>query len=230
MGFTLRFCVHYIYPKSFERFSFNFTQMFLSVWCCVETLTQLCRHKIKSHFKVMGFTLQFCVHYIYPKSFERFSLNFTQMFLSVWCCVETLTQLCRHKIKVTLQCHGIYSPISYTLHISGTLWTIFIKLHSNVPISEMMCRALDSATQTQGHHGDTWRSQDSAAGDIAVLQTAILWNKESHSQNHWRFGNDKRSFNLSYSVIRILSAYVFWGIWKKNTCKPCWNFYNEPMG
>ena len=72
----------------------------------------------RPHFKVMGFTLQFCVHCIYPKSFERFSLNFTQMFLSVWCCVETLTQLCRHKIKVTLQCHGIYPSILCPLYIS----------------------------------------------------------------------------------------------------------------
>ena len=36
------------------------------------------------------------------------------------------------------------------LHISLTLGMIFIKLHPNVPLSEMVCRTNDSAMQTQG--------------------------------------------------------------------------------
>ena len=48
---------------------------------------------------------------------------------------------------------------SCLLHISWTVWTIFIKLHPNVPLSEVVCRANDSATQTQGQ-GHTSRSWD----------------------------------------------------------------------
>ena len=39
--------------------------------------------------------------------------------------------------------------LSCPLHISWTLWMIFIKLHSNVPLSDVLCRTNDSAMQTQ---------------------------------------------------------------------------------
>ena len=50
---------------------------------------------------------------------------------------------------------------------------IYIKLHLNVPLSEFVCRTHDSAIQTQrqGHNSRSWNS---AAGDLAVLQTAVL--------------------------------------------------------
>ena len=68
------------------------------------------------------FTLEFRVRSISPEPFERFSLNFTQIFLSVsWC--------------------------------------------ANPLLSAMQ-------TQSQGH---TSRSWDSVAGDLAVLQTAVLY-------------------------------------------------------
>ena len=54
---------------------------------------------------------KFCVSSIPPEPFERFSLNFTQMFLSVRHYAESMTQLCRLKARVTLQCHGIYPSI-----------------------------------------------------------------------------------------------------------------------
>ena len=61
----------------------------------------------RSRVKVKGFTLEFCVGSISPEPFERFSLNFTKMFLSVRQCAEPKTQLCRLKVKVTLQDHVI---------------------------------------------------------------------------------------------------------------------------
>ena len=40
-----------------------------------------------------------------------FSLNFTQMFHSVRRCAEAMSQLCRIKVKVTLEGHGIHPSI-----------------------------------------------------------------------------------------------------------------------
>ena len=48
--------------------------------------------------------------FVYFKSlqpFVRFSLNITQMFLSVSWCAEPMTQLCKLKVKVTLQGHRL---------------------------------------------------------------------------------------------------------------------------
>ena len=42
-GFALEVGVCYISPEPFESFSFNFTQMFLSVRRCAEAITQLQR-------------------------------------------------------------------------------------------------------------------------------------------------------------------------------------------
>ena len=44
---------------------------------------------------------------ITSEPFERFSLNFTQVFPSVSWCAEPMTQLCKLKVEVTLQGHGI---------------------------------------------------------------------------------------------------------------------------
>ena len=59
----------------------------------------------------MVFTLEFRVHSISPEPLGRFSLNFTQIFLSVRRCAEFITRLHRLKIKVTLQDHVIYPSI-----------------------------------------------------------------------------------------------------------------------
>ena len=132
---------HVVYPsirvRSIhpERFSLNFTGMFFSVRWCAEHITQLLRD---SRSQVKGFTLEFRVRSISPEPFGRFSLNFTQMFLSVRQCTGHMTQL----------------PI---IKFTGLGHVIFIKLHPNVPLSEMVCRTNDSATQTQGQ-GHTSRS------------------------------------------------------------------------
>ena len=75
------------------------------------------------------------------------------MFLSVRRCAEPMTQLPR--LRFAGQCH----LISCLLHISWTLWAIFIKLQPNVPLSETMCRTYDSTMQTQSQ-GHTSRSCD----------------------------------------------------------------------
>ena len=78
------------------------------------------------------------------------------MFLSVRWCAEQMTQLCRFKVKVTLQGHGIYLWMLCPLHISSSICLIFINHHSNVPLSKLVCRVHDSATQTQGHSSRSW--------------------------------------------------------------------------
>ena len=52
-----------------------------------------------SQVKVMEFTRHFCVRSIASEPFERFSLNFTQLFLSVRRCVEPMNQLRSLKVK-----------------------------------------------------------------------------------------------------------------------------------
>ena len=77
---TLEFRVRSIYPEPFEQFSLNFTQIFHSVRQCVESMTQLHRLKVKVTLQGHGNYPSICVCSISPESFERFSLNFTQMF------------------------------------------------------------------------------------------------------------------------------------------------------
>ena len=64
-----------------------------------------CSIVLKSHFKVMGFTIEFRVCSISPDPFERFSLNLAQMFLSVRRCAEPKTRTPRLLFKVTVQGH-----------------------------------------------------------------------------------------------------------------------------
>ena len=106
--------VRSISPESFERFSLNFTQMFHSVRWCAEHMTQLPRLKAMVtgqgvYFQGHVIYSSICVHSISPESFERFSLSFTQMFLTVRRCTKHMTQLPR--LKVTGQGHVIYPSI-----------------------------------------------------------------------------------------------------------------------
>ena len=64
------FCVRSIFLKPFELVSLYFIQMFILVRQCAEPMTQL--QDSRSQFKVIGFTLEFCVHFISPEPFERF--------------------------------------------------------------------------------------------------------------------------------------------------------------
>ena len=67
-------------------------------------------------------------------------------------CADLMTELCRLKFKITLQSQGIYPWISCPLHISWTLWKIFIKLWTNVHLSKTVYKTYNSAMQTQGQY------------------------------------------------------------------------------
>ena len=67
------------------------------------------------------------------------------MFALVRRCIEPITQRCRLKVNVTIEGHP---SLSCSLHISWTLRKIFMKLWSNVCLSEAMCR-------THNKHADS---------------------------------------------------------------------------
>ena len=54
-----------------------------------------------SQFEVMDFTLQICVHSIFPESFERFSLNFGQISVR-WC-----ASISQYGFKDKIKGHGV---------------------------------------------------------------------------------------------------------------------------
>ena len=109
VGLILQFCVRSISPEPYVRFVFNFTQKSLSVRRCAEPMNRVCRLKVKVNYQGHWiYPLQFPVHSISSEPFERFSLNFTQMFFSVRRCAEHVTQLWSLEVNVTVQGHGIY--------------------------------------------------------------------------------------------------------------------------
>ena len=61
-------------------------------------------------------------------------------------CAKQMTQLPRLKVKVAGQIQWIYPLISYLFHISCALLAIFIKLHPNVLLNEIVSRAHNPAT------------------------------------------------------------------------------------
>ena len=118
----------------------------------LEHITQLSRLKIK----VKGFALEFRACFISTEPLNQFSWNFTNTFLLVILCAEQMTQLPRLKVKVTSQRPRIYPWISCSLHISWTLWSISMILHSYFPLSKKLCWAHDPATQTQCQGHQSW--------------------------------------------------------------------------
>ena len=93
--------------------SLKFIQMLLSVRLSAKPMTRLHRFKVKFTLQSLGIYPSIHVRSISPEPFEWISLNFTQTFLSVRWCAELMAQLCRLKVKVTLQGHGIYPWISW---------------------------------------------------------------------------------------------------------------------
>ena len=86
------------------------------------------------------------------------------MFLLVRPCAE----LNDSAMQTLGQGHWINPWISYLLHIISTLCKIFIKNHSNVSLSEMVCRTHESAAQTQGQ-GHSSRSWDLPLNFVVAL-------------------------------------------------------------
>ena len=133
--------------------------MSLSVRRCAEPINMVCRLKVKVNFQGHGiYPLRFPVRSIFHEPFERFSLNFTQIFLLARRCAEHMPQRWILEVNVTVQGQGIYPWSWCLLHISRTLWKFFIKLHPNVPLSETVCRSNDLATKTLKGHGHISRS------------------------------------------------------------------------
>ena len=60
----------------------------------------------------MGFILQFRIRSISSELFERFIVNFNQITISVRRCAEPMIWVCRLKVKVNFQGHGIY-PLQF---------------------------------------------------------------------------------------------------------------------
>ena len=96
--FTLELGARSISPEPLGRFSINFTQMFLSVRRCAEFMTW--QHRLKIKITLQGHVIypSFRVRSISPEYFERFSFNFTQMYLSMRRCTEPMPQLSRFKV------------------------------------------------------------------------------------------------------------------------------------
>ena len=90
----------------------------------------------------MGFTLEFHVRWLSPEPLHQFSINFTQMFLSVRRCAEPMTQLPRLKVKVTVQGHGIC--------VHSISHQPFEKIFINDPLSEIMCNETTKTNVNQG--------------------------------------------------------------------------------
>ena len=88
---------------------------------------------------------------------EGFSLNFGHMFALVRRCAKLVTQLCPHKVKVTVQGHRFEPWISCQLCISWTIWKIFIKLWSNVRSVSRCAEPMSTMpTQGQGHRSRSY--------------------------------------------------------------------------
>ena len=78
--------------------------MFLSMRQHAELMAWL--HRLKVNVRLQGIVIYPSIHVrsISPEPFERFSLNFTQLFLLVRWCAEHMTQLPR--LNVTGQGQG----------------------------------------------------------------------------------------------------------------------------
>ena len=86
-------CLYNSLSGPFERFSLNFTQG-------------------HGHTSLLWDYLPFNFVSISSEPFERFKVNFTQMSLLVRRCAESMNRVCRLKVKVNFQGHGIY-PIQF---------------------------------------------------------------------------------------------------------------------
>ena len=91
----------------------------------------------------MGFTLEFRVHSIAAEPFECPNVSLSK---TVWIIIDLASSS-----------NGIYPWILCLLYISWILWTVFMNLHTNVPLSKTVIRTYDPATQTQCQ-GQTSRS------------------------------------------------------------------------
>ena len=103
---------------------------------------------------------------ISPELLRPFSLNFTQMFLSVRQCAEPMTQLHSLKINVTIQGHKIYSSI-FVRSISRQPFELVALIFIQVFFLVGQCAEHMTQPVTQGQ--DHWsRSRDLSLNLVSV--------------------------------------------------------------
>ena len=86
--------------------------MFLSMGQCVEFMTWQRRLRVNGTIRGHGFYTLIRVCSISPEPLDRVSINITKMFVLVRPYAESMNQQTRLKVKVTSQCHGIYTSVS----------------------------------------------------------------------------------------------------------------------
>ena len=175
-----------LYKHPHRPISFSLVQ---SIWCRIESYAfeKSMKETNVSFFMALRVSmtdvtvdkwsrvlLDFLVRSIPPEPFERFSLNFGQMFASVSQCAEPISQPCQLKVKVTGQGHVCEPWISCPLHISYIPGRIFFKLWSYVCLSETMCRTHNATMPTQGQ-GHSSGSQVWAVNLVSALYLLYQW-------------------------------------------------------
>ena len=89
------------------------------------------------------YTLSCPLHF--SERLKKISEKFRQMIILVSLCAETMTQLCRINVKVTVQGHSIL-PLNFVSNPYLYLWEDFRLVHRN----ETVCRVYGLAMQSQG--------------------------------------------------------------------------------
>ena len=140
-GLKVRITVesHEFEPWVFCRLHISFTpgRIFFKRWSNVCLSEIMCRThnsamltRSRSKLKVTSLSLEFWGRSI---AIQTALLNLGQLFALARWCIEPITQRCRLKVKVTNEGH---TSLSCSLHISWTIWKIFMKLWSNVCLSK----------------------------------------------------------------------------------------------
>ena len=114
------------------------------------TLPSYLDSRSRSQVKAKGFTVEFRVHSISPEPFRRFSLKFTQMFLSVKQCEKSLTRLHRLKVKATLEFQICSIPPEPFARFSLNFTQKFLSVRQRVEHMTLLRRIKVKVT-LQGH-------------------------------------------------------------------------------
>ena len=160
--------------------SLNLGQMLALVRWCVEPITQLCRLKVK--VTIEDHPSFSCSLHISWTLWMIFILG--QMFVLVRQCADPITQACRLKVKVTVKGHEwafefhvhSISPEPFERYLLNLNQMFALVRWYAEPITQQ-CRLKVKVT-IEGHQFEPWILRPlhchSAAGDIAVLQTALF--------------------------------------------------------
>ena len=101
--FTFEIRVCFLSFEPIQQASLNFTEMFLSVRQYAEPMFPLHRLKIKVTLHGHGIYSSIRFSSIFSEPFKQFSFTFTQMFLSVRWCGDSITHPHRFELRFILQ-------------------------------------------------------------------------------------------------------------------------------